>query len=128
VNSIAGLSFLGKNFPVVKFYNEMKRILDIVSSYRYEDPETIWFVSHQRRNSTETQQLGHTPRSGAVYRELTSPFKMAPGPEVKNGRSSAKDGVPERLGCGIVKEEVSHILQRVSTSAARRILLWFYLA
>jgi len=36
------------------------------------------------RNSTETQQSGHTPRSG---------------PEVKNGRSSAKDGSPERLRC-----------------------------
>jgi len=44
------------------------------------------------RNSTETQQSGHSPR---------------PGPEVKNGRSGAKDGAPERLGCGTVKEEVS---------------------
>jgi len=35
-----------------------------------------------RRNSTETQQSGHAPRFG---------------PEVKNGRSSAKDGAPERL-------------------------------
>jgi len=50
----------------------------------------------------ETQQLGHTPRSG---------------PEVKNGRSGAEDGVQERLGCGTVKEEVSQILQRVSASA-----------
>jgi len=49
------------------------------------------------RNSTEAQQLGHAPRSG---------------PEVKNGRSSAEDGAPERLECGIVKEEVSQILQR----------------
>jgi len=32
------------------------------------------------RNSTETQQSGHAPRFG---------------PEVKNGRSSAKDGVAE---------------------------------
>jgi len=39
------------------------------------------------RNSTETQQLGHVPRSG---------------PEVKNG-SSAEDGAPERLGCETVK-------------------------
>jgi len=37
------------------------------------------------RNSTETQQLGHAPRSGPV---------------VKNGRSSAKNGVLERLRCG----------------------------
>jgi len=34
-----------------------------------------------RRNSAETQQSGHAPRSG---------------PEVKNGRSSAKDGALER--------------------------------
>jgi len=54
------------------------------------------------RNSTETQQFGHTLRSG---------------PELKN-RSSAKDGVPERLGCGTVKEEASHILQRVSAGTA----------
>jgi len=63
------------------------------------------------RNFTETQQLSDAPRSG---------------PEVKNGRSSAKDGAPERLGCGTVKEEVSHILQRMSAGAARRILLPFY--
>jgi len=47
------------------------------------------------RNSTETQKSGHSPRSG---------------PEVKNGRNSAEDGAPERLGCGAVKEEVSQIL------------------
>jgi len=34
------------------------------------------------KNSTETQQSGHAPWSG---------------PEVKNGRSSAEDGTPERL-------------------------------
>jgi len=33
------------------------------------------------------QQSGHAPRSG---------------PEVKNGRSSAEDGAPERLGCGTI--------------------------
>jgi len=66
-----------------------------------------------RRNSVETQQSGHTPRSG---------------PEVKNGRRSAKDGAPERFGCGTVKEEVSQILQGVSAGATRRILLPFYLA
>jgi len=43
------------------------------------------------RNSTETQQSGHAQRFG---------------PEVKNG-SSAKDGTPERLGCGTIQEEVS---------------------
>jgi len=46
-------------------------------------------------NSTETQQSGHAPRSG---------------PKVKNV-SSAKDGAPERLGCGTVKE-VSQILHQ----------------
>jgi len=55
------------------------------------------------RNSTETQQSGHSPRSG---------------PEVKHGRSDAEDGAQERLGCGTVKEEVSQILQRVSAGAA----------
>jgi len=34
------------------------------------------------RNSTDTQQMGHAPRSG---------------PEAKNGRSSAEDDTPERL-------------------------------
>jgi len=55
------------------------------------------------RNSTETQQLGHSPRSR---------------PEVKNGRSGAEVGAPERFGCGTIKEEVSQILQRVSAGAA----------
>jgi len=55
------------------------------------------------RNSTETQQSGQAPRSG---------------PEIKNGRSSAKDGAPKRLGCETVKEEVIQILQRVSAGAA----------
>jgi len=55
------------------------------------------------RNSTKTQQSGYASRSG---------------PEVKNGRSSAEDGASERLGYGTVKEEMSHILQRVSASAA----------
>jgi len=55
------------------------------------------------RNSTETQQSGHAPRSG---------------PKVKNGRSGVKDGSPKRLGCGTVKEEVSQILKRVFAGAA----------
>jgi len=42
------------------------------------------------RNSTETQQSGHA---------------LSSGPEVKNGRSGAEDGVPERLECETVKEE-----------------------
>jgi len=44
------------------------------------------------KNSTETQQSGHAPRSE---------------PEVKNGRSNAKDGALKRLGCQTAKEEVS---------------------
>jgi len=63
------------------------------------------------KNSTETQQLGHAPRSGS---------------EVKNGRISAKDGAPERLRCRTIQKEMSHVLQRVSVGAARRILLPFY--
>jgi len=55
------------------------------------------------RNSTETQQSGHATR-----------FR----PEVKNGRSGAEDGMPERIRCETVKEEVSQILQRVSAGAA----------
>jgi len=43
------------------------------------------------RNSKEIQHSGHAPRSG---------------PEVKNGRSSAKAGVPERLRCGTIQEMV----------------------
>jgi len=56
------------------------------------------------RNSPETHQSGHAPRSG---------------PEVKNG-SSAKDGASERLRCGTIQEEVSQILQRVSAGAIYR--------
>jgi len=29
------------------------------------------------------------------------------GPEVKNGRNTAKDGAPERLRCGTIQKEVS---------------------
>jgi len=65
------------------------------------------------RNSTESQQSGHgldTPRSG---------------PEVKNEKSSAKDGAPEKLRRGTIQVEMSQILQRVSAGAARRNLLPF---
>jgi len=41
-------------------------------------------------NSTETQQSDHAPRSG---------------PEVKNGRTRAKDGVPKRLKCRAIYVE-----------------------
>jgi len=44
-----------------------------------------------RRNSAKTQQWGHIPRSE---------------PEIKDGRSSAKDGAQERLRCGIIQKEM----------------------
>jgi len=44
------------------------------------------------RNSAEAQQSSHDLRYGS---------------ETKNGRSSAKDGAPERLRCGTIKKEVS---------------------
>jgi len=49
------------------------------------------------RNSTEIQQSGHAPRSG---------------PEVKNGRNSAEDDAPERLGCGTVKEALFTVAKK----------------
>jgi len=61
----------------------------------------------QWRNSMEIQQLGHAPRSR---------------PEVKIGRSSAKNGALERLRYGTIQEEVNQILHRVSAGTARRIL------
>jgi len=45
--------------------------------------------------------------------------------EVKNGRSGAKDGAPERLRCGTFQEEVSQILQRLYAGAATRILPFY---
>jgi len=45
-----------------------------------------------RRNFAETQQSDHAPRSGPV---------------VKNGRSIAKDDMPEMLRCGTIQKKVS---------------------
>jgi len=45
-----------------------------------------------QKNPTETQQSGHAPRSGF---------------EINDGRSTAKDGVPERLRCGTIQKEMS---------------------
>jgi len=56
------------------------------------------------RNFTEAQQLGHASVSG---------------PEVKNGRSSAKDGAPVMPRRGTNQEEANQILRRVSADAAR---------
>jgi len=41
------------------------------------------------------------------------------GPEVKNGKSSSKNGAPERLGCGSIYKEVSWILQVKSAGASQ---------
>jgi len=41
------------------------------------------------KNSMQTQQSSHAPRSG---------------PEVKNVRSNAKDGAPERVRCRTISE------------------------
>jgi len=46
--------------------------------------------------------------------------------QVKNGRSSAKDGAPERLRCGTIQKEVSEMQQMMSVGAASIILLPFY--
>jgi len=54
--------------------------------------------------------MGHAPTSG---------------PEIKNGRSSVKNGAPKRLRCETIQEE-GYILQLMSEDAARRILLQFY--
>jgi len=35
-----------------------------------------------------------------------SGYTLRFGPEVKNKRSSAKDGAPERLRCGTIQKEV----------------------
>jgi len=65
------------------------------------------------------------PKNGGVE-EHHGDSTVGPRPKVctrgQNGRSSAKDGVPERLKCGTIQEEVSQILQRVFVGAARRIL------
>jgi len=44
------------------------------------------------KNSTETRQSSHASRSG---------------PEVKNAKSNAKDGMPLRFRCGTIQKEVS---------------------
>jgi len=46
----------------------------------------------KQKNSAETQQSGHAPTSG---------------PEIKDGRSNAKDGAPERLRYGTIQKELS---------------------
>jgi len=69
--------------------------------------------------------LPDTFRGMGEWKELHGDLTVGKRPKVwtKNkNRSSAKGGTPERLRCGIIQEEVSQILQRVSAGAARRIL------
>jgi len=58
----------------------------------------------------ETQQLGHAPRSES---------------EIKNVKSSTKDGAPEWLRCGTIQKEVNWIVQLMFEGAARRILPFY---
>jgi len=51
-----------------------------------------------------------------LYRDPTVGTRPKVWTRGKNG-SSAKDGAPERLGCGTIQEEVHQILQKVSTGA-----------
>jgi len=44
-------------------------------------------------------------RGMAAYRNYTKTQQH--GPEVKHGRSSAKDGAPKRFRCGKIQEKVS---------------------
>jgi len=60
------------------------------------------------KNSTETQQSGHVPRSG---------------PEVKNGRSNAKDGASERLRCGTIQENLLDPAEGVRRSCKKNSVL-----
>jgi len=41
------------------------------------------------------------------YPPNPSGYVLRSEPEVENGRSSAKDGTPERLRCGIIQKELS---------------------
>jgi len=61
------------------------------------------------------------PRDGGVEKLCGDPT-VGPRPKVwtrgQKWRSSAKDGAPERLGCGTIQEEVNQILQRVFAGVA----------
>jgi len=46
--------------------------------------------------------------------------------EVKNRRSSTKDGAQERLKCGTIQKEVNYNLPMMSAGVERRIFLLFY--
>jgi len=58
-----------------------------------------------------SQQPGHDPKFGS---------------EIKDWRSSAKDGAQERLKFGTIQMKMSSILHLIIADAARRILLTFY--
>ena len=61
-----------------------------------------------RRNSAETQQSGHTPRSGL---------------KIENRERGAKDRFAKGFRSRTVEEEMIEFLQRVSTGTTIRILL-----
>jgi len=77
------LVFLSIN---LKIYNDITYLAVVLLSDPFRG------MGRGRKNSEEVLQSGHAPRSG---------------PEVKNGGSSAKDGVPERLISGTIQKEVS---------------------
>jgi len=85
-----------------------------------------------RLSSDNFEKLGgsatqHLPRNGSVVKLHGNPTV---GPRLnvwtrgQNGKSSTKDGAPDRLRCGTFQEEVSQVRQRVSESAARRNILY----
>jgi len=47
------------------------------------------------------------PRRGGIVEEFRGDLTV--GPEIKNGRSSAKNGAPERLRCGTVQKEMHEL-------------------
>jgi len=106
-----------------------KKRQKVISLYQPEVSAKI--AVNNNRNHAGNNQRRTQDRGGGATRPLPREWGMkelhgdptvghAPRskPEVKNGRSCAKDGAPERLECGTVKEEVSRILQRVSAGAA----------
>jgi len=54
------------------------------------------------------------PRDGGAKKFCRDPTVRS-GPEVKNGRSSAKDGMPEKLRCKTVQREVKILQMSLQT-------------
>jgi len=61
-------------------------------------------------------------RGEALWKPTVEP-RLRPGPEIKDGRCITKYGMPKRLGCEAVKNELSQILQFTNL-----LLLPFYIA